>query len=287
VSCSESARCPLERSPDRRVVQCNYAEPTSVAATGARAYLVRPNPGGGDDRIVILVRSRGGRWIEKWENIRRLENFRAKTLPVDHPLYTDERIYDHEAEAMASRLTAARLASGERREYPLADTPPGGGHLEFWRGQQRELAKIYSSLRISPSSRTERLRASGHVIYCCGCGRTWTEDANVEDSDCACTCSDPAAPHYEEWVIDPVDPAPFVATRDATRGDLRDFDPDTREICETLREYLNERIYAGLAPPGLFSEVRTREDGSAAFALGWDGAVFVIEVHRDTGAADS
>jgi hypothetical protein len=90
------------------VVQCNYAEPVSAAATGARAYLVRPNPGGGDDRIVILVRSRGGRWIEKWENIRHLENFRCKTLPPEHPMYGDERIWDYDAEAMAARLNAAR-----------------------------------------------------------------------------------------------------------------------------------------------------------------------------------
>lgn len=93
---------------DRRVVQCNYAEPVSAAAAGARAYLVRPNPGSGDERIVILVRSRGARWIEKWENIRHLENFRAKTLPPEHPLYCDERIWDHDADAMATRLTNAR-----------------------------------------------------------------------------------------------------------------------------------------------------------------------------------
>jgi hypothetical protein len=95
------------RAPDRRVVQCNYTEAVSVAATGARAYLVRANPGGGDDRIVILVRSRGGRWIEKWESIRRVGNFRPKTLPPEHPLYGDERIWDYDAEAMAARLTAA------------------------------------------------------------------------------------------------------------------------------------------------------------------------------------
>jgi hypothetical protein len=105
------------RSPwDRSVVQCNYAGPVSAAAAGARAYLVRPNPGGGDDRIIILVRSRGGRWVEKWENIRRLENFRPKTLPPEHPLYGDLRIWDHEAEGMAGRMTAARARLAEARE---------------------------------------------------------------------------------------------------------------------------------------------------------------------------
>lgn len=99
-----------ERLPaaDRRVVQCNYAAPTSACTQGARAYLVRPNPGSGDDRIVILARSRGGRWVEKWESIGRLGNFRCKTLPAEHPLYFDERLWDYEAEAMAVRLASAR-----------------------------------------------------------------------------------------------------------------------------------------------------------------------------------
>jgi hypothetical protein len=46
-------------------VQCNYAEATSVAAAGARAYVVRGNPGYANDRLVIVVRSRGGQWVEK------------------------------------------------------------------------------------------------------------------------------------------------------------------------------------------------------------------------------
>jgi hypothetical protein len=41
--------------------------------------------------VPLLVRSRGGRWIEKWEAMRRLENFRVKTIPPDHPLY--DRMY--------------------------------------------------------------------------------------------------------------------------------------------------------------------------------------------------
>lgn len=99
----------LSVTEDRRVVQCNYAVPVSIAAAGARAYLLRANPGGGSDRIVVLARSRGGRWVEKWEDIRRLDNFRAKTLPPGHPLYGDERIWDYDAEAMAGRLTSVRI----------------------------------------------------------------------------------------------------------------------------------------------------------------------------------
>lgn len=106
---------------DRQVVQCNYTTAVSAVAAGARAYLVRPNPGGGDDRIVILVRSRGGRWIEKWENIRRLGNFRCKTLPPEHPLYSDERIWDYDSGAMA-----ARLAAWARIQLVTEGCPSGG-----------------------------------------------------------------------------------------------------------------------------------------------------------------
>ncbi len=92
--------------PDRRVVQCNHAGDRRAVA-GARAYLVFPDSGGGDARVVILLRTRGGRWIRTWEDIRRLRNFRAVTIPPGHPFYSDERLYDHEAEDMAARLTAA------------------------------------------------------------------------------------------------------------------------------------------------------------------------------------
>ena len=72
---------------DHRAIACNYAEPVGVAAEGALCYVRWPNPGGGNDRMQLLVRSRGGRWIEKWEAISRLQNFRLKTIPPDHPLY--------------------------------------------------------------------------------------------------------------------------------------------------------------------------------------------------------
>lgn len=74
-------------SPDLRVVQCNIAAPTKTAVEGSRCYLANLNPGGGSDRIVVLIRSRSGRWIAKWENIRRLTDFRVKTIPAEHTLY--------------------------------------------------------------------------------------------------------------------------------------------------------------------------------------------------------
>lgn len=75
--------------PDLRVIACNLRDPTSTAGKGALAYVLRTNPGGGHDRIVILVRSRSGRWVEKREAMSRLCNFRLKTLPPDSPRFWD------------------------------------------------------------------------------------------------------------------------------------------------------------------------------------------------------
>jgi hypothetical protein len=74
-----------DQQSDRRVVQCNYVQGTHVASQGARAYVVRTS--GGTDRILILARSRSGRWVKKWEPVSRLTDFRAKILPPEHPLY--------------------------------------------------------------------------------------------------------------------------------------------------------------------------------------------------------
>jgi hypothetical protein len=98
--------------PDRYVIQCNYAEGTRIAPGGARAYLVLANPGNYHDRIIIKVRSRGGRWVEKWERIERLIDFRVKVLPPTHPRYHDERLWSYEGEAL--RALAEELAQARR-----------------------------------------------------------------------------------------------------------------------------------------------------------------------------
>lgn len=79
---------------DRRVAQCNYAEGTSIARPGARAYVARGLAGNGYERIPILVRSRGGRWVRKWERSDRLIDFRVKTLPPEHPMYPRIELLD-------------------------------------------------------------------------------------------------------------------------------------------------------------------------------------------------
>ncbi len=92
---------------DRRVVQCNYVTATRVAPGGARAYVVRANPGGGNDRLVVLARSRAGRWVEKWESARVLGNFRVRVMPDEHPLSSRELL---DADSAHARYLLADVA---------------------------------------------------------------------------------------------------------------------------------------------------------------------------------
>jgi hypothetical protein len=97
--------------PDMRVVKCNYLEPTKIASAGSVAYLSLTNPGGGNDRIVVLVRSRSGRLVRKWESIKRLGNFRAKTIPPEHPRYGDERLWTYNPEETAITMALSKFTA--------------------------------------------------------------------------------------------------------------------------------------------------------------------------------
>lgn len=68
-----------------RAVACNYRIPTKVCKRGAKAFVLSTNPGNGSDRISVMARSRGGRWVEKYEDSRYLHNFRVVTLMACHP----------------------------------------------------------------------------------------------------------------------------------------------------------------------------------------------------------
>jgi hypothetical protein len=59
-----------------------------------------------------LVRSRSGRWIAKWETIRRLKDFRVKTIPVEHPLYSDERVTAYDQQSNELTVNQLKDASG-------------------------------------------------------------------------------------------------------------------------------------------------------------------------------
>lgn len=102
---------------DIHVIQCNYVVGTKVCSVGARAYVWLTNPGGGSDRIQVLARSRGGRFVERWEDVRHLRDFRLKTMPPEHPLYRRLAGISWDEE------TVARL--NEMREYWSTHTATG------------------------------------------------------------------------------------------------------------------------------------------------------------------
>lgn len=81
---------------NRIVLTCNLREAISEASKGARCYVVQHNRGNASDRMELLIRSRSGRWILKWESLSRLTNFRWKPLPPEHPRYGDERLIEQQ-----------------------------------------------------------------------------------------------------------------------------------------------------------------------------------------------
>jgi len=103
-------RAGLITARDRRAIACNFREGTSVARKGALAYVTLANPGGGSDRVSLLVRSRGGRWVTKWEAMHRLRNFRLKTIPPGHYLYDRSQFWQ------ADETTLERLRKACERE---------------------------------------------------------------------------------------------------------------------------------------------------------------------------
>ena len=78
---------------DKLVIACNYTEAISECSAGSLAYVI--GVPGDPSRIHLLTRSRSGRWIDKWESLKRLDNFRGKTIPPEHPLYKDGRLFDY------------------------------------------------------------------------------------------------------------------------------------------------------------------------------------------------
>jgi hypothetical protein len=54
----------------------------------ARAYLTYET---NCERVKVVARSRSGRWVARWEDLKKLHNFRIKTLCPHDPLYAKEK----------------------------------------------------------------------------------------------------------------------------------------------------------------------------------------------------
>lgn len=81
-------------SADLRVETFNYSGDSAVSP-GSRGYVLFRE--GGGERAWVLVRSRGGRWIEKWIGLDRVTNERLTTVPPEHLLYERLRYADRTA----------------------------------------------------------------------------------------------------------------------------------------------------------------------------------------------
>jgi hypothetical protein len=94
----------MPEAADKYVVVCNYCEGTSYCSPGALAYVTHT---GGmfsfDGRLQVFARSRRGRWILRWERISRLHNFRVKSLPSEHPRYSDVGTVAHDTRRSAEK----------------------------------------------------------------------------------------------------------------------------------------------------------------------------------------
>ena len=96
---------------DIKRVACNLRLTSKTAKMGAIAYVLNPNFGNGCERISVLVRSKSGRWVVKWEAGWRLGNFRVKTIVPSDP------IYDRVMNGMEPTATAMQLINEWTIEY--------------------------------------------------------------------------------------------------------------------------------------------------------------------------
>jgi hypothetical protein len=78
-----------EAAESKKALACNYAVATKSCRQNALCYVINPNPGWGGERVQLLARSRGGRWIQKWEVRWRLHNFRVKTVVPEQSIFND------------------------------------------------------------------------------------------------------------------------------------------------------------------------------------------------------
>jgi hypothetical protein len=112
-----------KRNADVWAVACNYREDTKVARDGAKAYVGHMGGGSGYSDLDVIVRSRGGRHVKKWERCRRLTNFRAKCVPVGHPLRAREDVWFFPTKARAEEHAALLMIVSRRDATALKARP--------------------------------------------------------------------------------------------------------------------------------------------------------------------
>lgn len=127
---------PNKAPSDFRVIACNVKEGSSWAAPGALAYLGQSAPMGFKLSIDVVVRSRGGRWIQITCRLSKLHNFRPKTIPPTHPMYRRCQQYaiysfGDEAPAKAQQFNEWAAEKEDAEEDSLLDDIDviGGGEL--------------------------------------------------------------------------------------------------------------------------------------------------------------
>lgn len=99
-----------------KAVACNYRYSTKICPQAAKAFVLGTNPGNGSDHILIVARSRGGRWVEKYEDSRYLEHFRIVTLVECRAPYSvvKARGYIRDAEAWCAAMNAGQFYGAGR-----------------------------------------------------------------------------------------------------------------------------------------------------------------------------
>lgn len=95
-----------DRLADIQVIACNYAKPVAAHSKGSLCYVSKlwTLPARKQARVQIVARARSGRWVQRWENLEHLENFRFKTIPKEHPRYQDFRAIPFAAETLLSQI---------------------------------------------------------------------------------------------------------------------------------------------------------------------------------------
>lgn len=99
----------MTERPDKYIVACNLSVSTRHCPKGGLAY-IRWRAGGDDRRVSLRARSHSGRWITIWYPLKRLRNFRIKTIPADHPRYQDDHMWLWDERESAERQLADVLS---------------------------------------------------------------------------------------------------------------------------------------------------------------------------------